>query len=50
VIFLDGTGLMPPGSAANEMRVLLNMDPPERLRASLVGGVKHLAIRYRLRA
>lgn len=29
VIFLEGTGIMPPGSAASQVRVLIMMDPPE---------------------
>jgi cytochrome P450 len=29
VIFLEGTGLVPAGSAASQLRVLVNMDPPE---------------------
>jgi cytochrome P450 len=29
VIFLEGTGMAPPGSAASQVRVLVNMDPPE---------------------
>jgi hypothetical protein len=29
VIFLEGTGLVPAGSAASGLRVLVNMDPPE---------------------